>query len=47
MSKVIEVTDQTFAKEVLEAEFPTEVDFWAPWCDPCSDACLLKAIRMV
>jgi thioredoxin 1 len=35
MSKVVEVTDQTFGKEVLEAEFPAEVDFWAPWCGPC------------
>lgn len=35
MSKVIEVTDQTFEGEVLEVEFPTKVDFWAPWCSPC------------
>jgi thioredoxin 1 len=35
MSKVMEVTDQTFEKEVLETDLPTEVDFWAPWCGPC------------
>jgi thioredoxin 1 len=35
MSKVIEVTDQTFEKEVLRSDLPTEVDFWAPWCGPC------------
>ncbi|MFH0787195.1 MAG: thioredoxin domain-containing protein, partial [Pseudomonadota bacterium] len=26
------VTDATFQKEVLEAEQPTFVDFWASWC---------------
>ena len=35
MSKVIEVTDQSFDEEVLRSDLPTEVDFWAPWCGPC------------
>ena len=32
---IVEIDDNRFEAQVLQADKPAMVDFWAPWCGPC------------